>query len=95
MISASPSVAGAQERNHPMVTFFSVSRYPKNFTMVKPKLIIDSEVRTHAIGVRSAARKVRFVASRVRGEHGASFGTLGPGVGPTAVDLLLERALSG
>ncbi|HEX6918568.1 MAG TPA: acyl-CoA dehydrogenase family protein [Phycicoccus sp.] len=36
-----------------------------------------------------------FVASRVRGEHGATFGTLGPGIGPTAVDLLLERALAG
>ena len=36
-----------------------------------------------------------FVASRVRGEHGATFGTLGSQVGPGAVDALLERALSG
>ncbi len=35
-----------------------------------------------------------FVASRLRGEHGATFGTLGPGVGAGAVDLLLERALA-
>ena len=36
-----------------------------------------------------------FVASRVRGEHGATFGTLGPEVGAGAVDLLLGRALAG
>jgi putative acyl-CoA dehydrogenase len=35
-----------------------------------------------------------FVAGRVRGEHGATFGTLGPEAGAGAVDLLIGRALS-
>ena len=44
VISVSPSVAGAQERpNHPTVRFRSASRYSMNFTIVNPKLIIDSE----------------------------------------------------
>ncbi len=34
-----------------------------------------------------------FIASRLRGEHGATFGTLGASVGSSTVDLLLERAL--
>jgi putative acyl-CoA dehydrogenase len=34
-----------------------------------------------------------FVASRLGGDHGVTFGTLGPSVGPDAVALLLERAL--
>ena len=34
-----------------------------------------------------------FVASRLAGDHGATFGTLGHGVGRAGVDLLLERAL--
>ncbi|HET9022558.1 MAG TPA: acyl-CoA dehydrogenase family protein, partial [Ornithinibacter sp.] len=34
-----------------------------------------------------------FVASRLGGEHGTTFGTLGRAVGPDAVSLLLERAL--
>ncbi len=36
-----------------------------------------------------------FVASRVRAAHGAAFGTLGPEVGRSTVDLLLDRALTG
>jgi putative acyl-CoA dehydrogenase len=35
-----------------------------------------------------------FVASRVRDRHGATFGTLGPEVGSSTVDLLLGRALA-
>lgn len=34
--------------------------------MVNPKLIIDSDVRIHAINVRSAAMHVRTVAMSVR-----------------------------
>jgi putative acyl-CoA dehydrogenase len=34
-----------------------------------------------------------FVASRLGGDHGNTFGTLGSSVGPDAVALLLERAL--
>ena len=34
-----------------------------------------------------------FVASRLGGDSGVTFGTLGPSVGPDAVSLLLERAL--
>ena len=34
-----------------------------------------------------------FVASRLGGDHGGTFGTLGASVGPDAVSLLLERAL--
>ncbi|WP_392542219.1 acyl-CoA dehydrogenase family protein [Oryzobacter telluris] len=34
-----------------------------------------------------------FVASRLGGAHGSTFGTLAPSVGAGAVDLLLERAL--
>ena len=34
-----------------------------------------------------------FVASRLGGDHGSTFGTLGGSVGPDAVALLLERAL--
>jgi putative acyl-CoA dehydrogenase len=34
-----------------------------------------------------------FVASRLGGDRGVSFGTLGTAVGATTVDLLLERAL--
>ncbi|HSF97217.1 MAG TPA: acyl-CoA dehydrogenase family protein, partial [Ornithinibacter sp.] len=34
-----------------------------------------------------------FVASRLGGDHGSTFGTLGTSVGPDAVTLLLERAL--
>jgi hypothetical protein len=33
-----------------------VARYSNTFTIVKPKLIIDSDVRIQAISVRSAAR---------------------------------------
>jgi len=36
-----------------------------------------------------------FVASRLGGDHGGTFGTLGASVGPDAVSLLLERALRG
>ncbi len=36
-----------------------------------------------------------FVASRLGGDHGRTFGTLGASVGPDAVSLLLERALRG
>ena len=36
-----------------------------------------------------------FVASRLRGGHGATFGTLGPDVGAGTVDVLLGRALAG
>jgi putative acyl-CoA dehydrogenase len=36
-----------------------------------------------------------FVASRLGGAHGATFGTLGRTVGPDAVALLLDRALAG
>ena len=35
-----------------------------------------------------------FVASRLGGAHGSTFGTLGRAVGPDAVALLLERALA-
>jgi putative acyl-CoA dehydrogenase len=35
-----------------------------------------------------------FVASRLGGDHGVSFGTLGPAIGSDAVTLLLERALA-
>ena len=34
-----------------------------------------------------------FVASRLGGDHGSTFGTLGASIGPEAVSLLLERAL--
>ncbi len=34
-----------------------------------------------------------FVASRLGGDHGVTFGTIGSSVGPEAVSLLLERAL--
>ena len=34
-----------------------------------------------------------FVASRLGGDSGVTFGTLGPSIGPDAVSLLLERAL--
>ena len=36
-----------------------------------------------------------FVASRLGGAHGTTFGTLGSTVGPDAVALLLDRALAG
>ena len=36
-----------------------------------------------------------FVASRLGGGHGSTFGTLGNAVGPDAVSLLLDRALAG
>ncbi len=35
-----------------------------------------------------------FVASRIRGERGSTFGTLGASVGSAAVDLLIDRALA-
>jgi putative acyl-CoA dehydrogenase len=34
-----------------------------------------------------------FVASRLGGDHGGTFGTLGTSLGPDAVSLILERAL--
>ncbi|MEO6789855.1 MAG: acyl-CoA dehydrogenase family protein [Ornithinibacter sp.] len=34
-----------------------------------------------------------FIVSRVRGEHGSTFGTLGASVAPAATGILLERAL--
>src|SRR5262245_47781743 len=43
-----------------------LTKCSKNFASVKPKLIIDSEVRSHAISVRSNARKLRSTASVVR-----------------------------
>jgi putative acyl-CoA dehydrogenase len=49
-----------------------------------------------ALLVRHSPREVAdaFVASRIRGEHGSTFGTLAPAVGGTAVDVLLDRALA-
>ena len=49
-----------------------------------------------ALLVRHSPREVAdaFVASRIRGEHGSTFGTLAPAVGGSAVDVLLDRALA-